>query len=88
MLILFDFKCEDCGHEHEELVKSAVTDLDCPKCGGRSARKISTPRVALDGTDPGFPDAYEKWGRMHSKEGSKPSESEPDGWKATDTLRI
>lgn len=68
-LILYDFECIKCNHCEEKLVQSDVRHADCPECGGKMIRKISTPRVALDGTDPGFPDAYDKWARQHEKAG-------------------
>jgi len=30
---------------------------------------MSSPSVQLDGTDPGFPDAYDKWAARHEKAG-------------------
>jgi putative FmdB family regulatory protein len=68
-LLLFDFECCDCSYASEELVKSSVHTLPCPECGGALVRQISPVRSRLDGTDPGFPDAYDKWARDHEKAG-------------------
>jgi len=47
---------------------SNVQTLPC-ECGGEYHRQISAPRIALDGTDPGFPDAYNKWATQHEQGG-------------------
>jgi hypothetical protein len=67
MWILFDFKCAQ-GHVEEQMVKSTMTTSKC-SCGLDSKRVISPVRFKLDGTDPGFPGAYDKWGRDHEKRG-------------------
>lgn len=41
-MILFDFKCEDCGHEGEALVKSDVYILNCAECMGVETYKRLT----------------------------------------------
>lgn len=69
-MILYDFECNECGTVAERLVSSSVRETPCPNCQVfMMTRKISTPRVKLDGTDPGFPDAYDKWARQHEKAG-------------------
>lgn len=40
---------------------------ECKVCGGVTTRQISPVRSKLDGLDPGFPDAYDKWARDHYK---------------------
>ncbi len=80
MLILFDFKCTTCDHRIEKLVKRDVREIECPECGGTMARCISPVRSNLEGLSGHFPDAADKWARMHEKEGRKPSDTNPDGW--------
>ena len=42
---LFDFKCGDCGHEFEELVKEGETAI-CPACNSNQTQKqISGPTI-------------------------------------------
>lgn len=67
MLFLYDFECVKCNTVVERLVESDVRVQDCPECKGTMYRKISPVRSKLDGTDPGFPDAYDKWARVHEK---------------------
>jgi len=57
---LRDFLCEHCGLETERYIDSETTQVVC-ECGHTAIRLIGMPRVALDGTDPGFPGAYSKW---------------------------
>lgn len=71
-LWLFDFKCLDCGTVHEALVDKNMRDGECAACGGTTTRLISPVRSKLDGLDPGFPDAYEKWAKKHEKAGRQP----------------
>ena len=66
--ILYTFKCNDCKDVQDMLEYSNVQTLPC-ECGGEYHRQISAPRIALDGTDPGFPDAYNKWATQHEQGG-------------------
>ena len=59
-MLLRDFFCDNCGNEQERYVSSDTKFVGCP-CGHDARRVIGMPRVALDGTDPGFPGAYDKW---------------------------
>ena len=58
--IFYDFRCLTCLHAFEDFVKPDVNP-PCPKCEGVTKRLISAPTIALSGTDPAFPGAYEKW---------------------------
>lgn len=69
-LMMFEFECDTggCGTRFDELIKSDTHSLPCPHCGGPARRLVSTPRFdPRMGLDPGFPDAYEKWGRMRKQ---------------------
>lgn len=68
--ILYDFLCNDCGEVVEKFVESSVHEVAC-ECGGTMTRLISAPTIALDGTDPGFPDAYDKWARKKEQAAKK-----------------
>ena len=69
MLILYDFECISCNHVDEKLVDKDVRVAKCSQCGDKSCRKISAVRSQLDGKDPGFPDAYNKWADRHERAG-------------------
>lgn len=59
---LYDFKCS-AGHITEKFVGDETTIL-C-ECGLDANRIISPIRISLDGTDPVFVSAYDKWAKRH-----------------------
>ena len=61
---LIDLKCPDCGKQTERYISE--TQIPCI-CGKTMYKVIGMPRVALDGTDPGFPGAYDKWASIREK---------------------
>lgn len=63
MKIMRDFLCDECGESIERFIDANIYSVGCA-CGGKATRLIGTPRVALDGTDPGFPGAYDRWARI------------------------
>jgi hypothetical protein len=67
MRTLRDFLCERCGIEEERYLDSTITQIVCPECGHTMIRLIGMPKVSLDGTDPGFPGAYEKWANVREQ---------------------
>lgn len=64
---IYEYKCED-GHLVTALVKIAnrKNPQKC-SCGKQAEFIVSCPTIALDGTDPGFPDAYDKFATRHEK---------------------
>ena len=62
--LMRDFLCEHCGIEEERFIDASITQIPCPECGHTMIRLIGMPRVALDGTDPGFPGAYDRWAKI------------------------
>lgn len=59
---LYNFRCDKCDYTEERITKMDVFAVTCD-CGGLMKRQLSMPTIKLDGTDPGFPGAYDKWGR-------------------------
>lgn len=48
---IYEYKCETCGHEFEELQKFSHAPIDiCPKCGGPASRLISQSTFILKGS--------------------------------------
>lgn len=79
MRTLRDFKCGTCDKTFERLIDNNLEQVTC-ECGGLAQRIIGMPTVHLDGTDPGFPGAYDKWARtreQRAKINSKRSWKEP-----------
>ena len=66
MKLLRDFECKYCGRTYERYIDSKITQVDC-ECGKKADRIIGMPKVSLDGTDPGFPGAYEKWAKTREQ---------------------
>ena len=66
-MILYDFFCNHCGTSFEAFAKMKEMRTQCPQCGKPAGRCLSTPRIALDGTDPSFSTAYDKWAKNHEQ---------------------
>jgi putative FmdB family regulatory protein len=46
---LFEYRCESCGHQFEQLSRAEVAP-SCPKCGGgRLEKQLSTFAVSVQG---------------------------------------
>lgn len=55
---MFEYQCDACKAEFEELVFGEPESVPCPKCGSTKTRKlISRCRSKMHGFGPGFPDA-------------------------------
>ena len=63
---LRDFMCESCGTVQERFLDGEIVEVACV-CGEIAKRVIGMPHVALDGTNPSFPGAYEKWARVREE---------------------
>ena len=69
-MLLYDYKCLECETGEERLVlNNKLMEIQCSRCDGVAVRQLAAPRSKLDGTDPGFPDAHEKWTPQHEKAG-------------------
>jgi len=60
---MYDFKCSE-EHITEGYVAYETTTISC-SCGKVANRIISPVRVSLDGTDPVYVAAYDKWAKRH-----------------------
>ncbi|MDD3311720.1 zinc ribbon domain-containing protein [Pseudodesulfovibrio sp.] len=52
---IFEYKCDDCGHEFEELVFDRDACPPCPKCGSEKTGKLISAcrcRVGAGGSAP------------------------------------
>ena len=66
MKVIKDFMCPKCD-AFEKLVDNTDSETTCPNCGDHSPVVYHSMRFKLDGTDPGFPSAYDKWEKDHIK---------------------
>lgn len=64
---LFDLVCRTCGYMFEELLSDPAQTAPCLECGSQAETVVSPVRIALDGTDPGFPRAWEQWAKMREQ---------------------
>lgn len=67
MRVLNDFRCQSCGNLDESLENRETTSISCKVCGGPAQRVLTAPVFHLDGSDPGYPTAYDKWAKDHEK---------------------
>lgn len=63
---LYEFRCCD-GHITERLVGYETTQVECETCAEVANRIISAPRIELDGTDPVYVSAYDKWAKKREE---------------------
>lgn len=45
---LFNYICEDCGKEFEELVRSADEKVPCPKCSSEKVKRQLPNRICAN----------------------------------------
>jgi len=69
-MIILDFRCAH-GHTQENFVPSDTQVVGCKTCGHNAKRIISGTSVKLDGTDPAYPTAGDKWAKQHEKAGGQ-----------------
>jgi putative FmdB family regulatory protein len=64
MMPLYEYECASCGiFEEFRNIDEREKSIACPDCGKRAYYRISAPRIKLDGCDPSFPGAYQKWAK-------------------------
>lgn len=69
-LILFEFRCSDCGTVFTELVQPDVYEASCSDCGNTAQRIVSAARIDwrpfVHGRTASEP-AVDKWDKMRRK---------------------
>lgn len=66
MRVINDFRCNGCDKTEERLIHHAVKNIPCD-CGDEMTKVMVAPRIGLDGTDPAFPTAYDKWANVREQ---------------------
>jgi putative FmdB family regulatory protein len=77
-LLMYDFRCKFCHHLFEDLVKSDVFRIQCPKCGETALRIISCPRVnktAMAVQDGATETSIKHFERIHQQQKAKEEKS-------------
>ena len=65
MPFLYDFYCSKCKQTFEAFAKMKEMQKECPGCGAKAGRSLSVPHFKLDGTDPAYSTAWDKWAKQH-----------------------
>lgn len=60
---IFEFRCTSCGCITERYIHDNIYNVECDECGEKASRIVSAPRIELDGTDPVYVSAHEKWAK-------------------------
>ena len=68
----YNYKCKSCDHIQEEFrfFEERTKIATCVKCGSSSRQTVSTPRIILDGSDPNFVAAHDRWVKYHEQKGN------------------
>ena len=69
----YQYECTDCGHVQEDIVefKNREKTQRCDECGHNAVYVISFPKFHLDGSDPNFVAAHDRWVKEHENAGKK-----------------
>ena len=66
MRLILDFKCDE-GHVTERFIDSTSSIVPCKTCGKEAKKMLGLGTIMLDGTDPAFPGAYDRWATIREK---------------------
>ena len=85
---LYEYECESCGHRFERIQKFSDPPVEeCPVCGRRVRKLLSSPAIQFKGTGWYVTDYARKGGGDASKsDGAKPDAVRSNGAK-TDTAK-
>jgi len=65
---LYEYRCDDCGHRFEKIVKFSDPPLEvCPSCGGKVQKLMSSPAIQFKGSGWYITDYAKKSGSDASK---------------------
>ena len=72
---LYEYQCEACAHRFEQIQRfSDPPRTECPECGGRVRKLLSSPAIQFKGTGWYVTDYAKKSGATsRSDDGAKPS---------------
>lgn len=78
---MFDYRCERCGLEIEEMVTSSKDDVPCPECGEIMGRVWKSAPMTMTTVIPSYPGCKEqKAGYVHSHSPRRPATKIQSGY--------
>ena len=81
---LFEYRCQQCGHEFEVIQKFSDPVLEtCEICGGRLQKLLSSPAIQFKGAGWYITDYSRKGGADSGSSGSEPSGENAAGKQAS-----
>jgi len=68
----YNYTCVSCDNSHEEFrcMCERKKKTTCVKCGDKALLSPSTPTILLDGSDPNFVAAHDRWVKEHETKGN------------------
>lgn len=73
---LYEYLCESCGHRFERIQKFSDAPLtECPSCGGRVEKQVSSPAIQFKGSGWYITDYAKSGGRKESSSSKSDSSS-------------
>jgi putative FmdB family regulatory protein len=79
---LYEYLCVSCGHRFERIQKFSDAPLtECPSCGGKVEKQISSPAIQFKGSG-WYINDYAKAGKSESKSSGSTAEGGADAAKA------
>lgn len=61
---MYDFKCSE-GHITEKYIGYETKTVQCDVCSKEATRIVSPISIHLDGTDPVYVSAHDRWAKAH-----------------------
>lgn len=83
---IYEYKCEKCDHQFELIQKFSDSPVsECPLCGGKVRKIISSPGIMFKGSGWYVTDYSDKFKGKPGEEKSKPESKDP---KTTDNKEV
>ena len=69
---IYNYTCGFCSHSQEELRSMDERNIkaNCQNCGKKAQKALSVPTILLDGSDPNFVAAHDRWVKEHEARGN------------------
>jgi putative FmdB family regulatory protein len=68
----YNYTCTTCDSTHQEIrtMCKRKVKTTCVKCGDKALLSPSLPTIILDGSDPNFVGAHDRWVKEHETKGN------------------